>query len=89
MSLDVEFLQILRCPVTQCALRRVEPAELTQLNESIAAGEVRTEGGAPATSPLEDALVTTAGNRYYRVEDGIPVLLREEAVVVSMKEKAR
>ncbi len=70
-----ELLQILCCPVTKVAVRRLEPAGLEALNAAVAAGGARHADGTPVGQPLEAALVTADRATVYRVEAGIPVML--------------
>lgn len=79
--MDPRLLEILLCPVSHQGLRPAARDELDRLNQLIAEGRARTaDGKAPA--PLAAALVTLDGRRFYRIEDGIPVLLPEEGVVL-------
>lgn len=79
--MDPRLLAILRCPVSHQSLRLVAREELISLNRLIEQGRARTAEGKPCTA-LQGALVTADGKRFYRIEDGIPVLLPEEAILV-------
>ncbi len=79
--MDPRLLEILLCPVSHQGLRPAARAELDRLNRLIAEGRVRTADGRLPT-PFTAALVTHDGRRFYRIEDGIPVLLPEEGVVL-------
>ncbi|MDW8479304.1 MAG: hypothetical protein RML12_04990 [Xanthomonadales bacterium] len=80
--MDPRLLEILRCPATRQPLRLASSGELAALNRMLAEGRaVPATGGGPA-STLAAALLTADGQRAYRIEDGIPVLLPEEAIVL-------
>ena len=61
---DPELLALLRCPRTLRPLRRSSPEEQTRL----------------AARGVNEALVTADGAIAYRIHDGIPVLLADEAI---------
>lgn len=81
--MDRKLLDILVCPVTRQGLALADTATLQALNQAIAAGSARRADGSAQTDPVREALVTSDGKRAYRVDDGIPVLLDEEAVLLS------
>jgi len=78
--MDSELLKILCCPETHQLLRLAEPAVLEELNRKIAAGLLKTRGGAPVTQKIESGLVRNDGKFLYPIRQGIPVLLVEEAL---------
>ncbi len=79
--MDRRLLDLLACPATHQALRLLDATALAALNAEIARGSVSRADGTAQHAPLREALVTTDGLRIYRVEDGIPVLLVEEALL--------
>ena len=80
MTLDPEFLSILRTPDSKRPLAPMEPAALTALNQAIAAGQVRDRGGEVVAEPLEAALEAQGEAVVYPIRDGIPDLLVERAL---------
>jgi uncharacterized protein YbaR (Trm112 family) len=50
------------------------------LNSAIAAQSVKQLDGQQLTVPLKEALITHDQKLIYRIDDGIPVLLSEEAI---------
>jgi uncharacterized protein YbaR (Trm112 family) len=78
--MDRKLLDILCCPSTKQPLALLTEADLAALNRAIAAGGVLRADGSPQAEPLAEALVTRDRRTIYRVDDGIPVLLADEAV---------
>ncbi|MBD7989028.1 Trm112 family protein [Luteimonas sp. Sa2BVA3] len=84
--MDRKLLDILVCPTSRQPLALLEPAGLEALNRAIAAGGVTRGDDAPQAEPLREALVTRDRRTVYRVDDGIPVLLAEEAIATAQVE---
>jgi uncharacterized protein YbaR (Trm112 family) len=78
--MDRTLLDLLVCPATHQPLHRLDAAQRERVNAAIGRGELARTDGARATHALADALATRDGRRVYRVDDGIPVLLVEEAL---------
>ncbi|MFU8895870.1 MAG: Trm112 family protein [Gammaproteobacteria bacterium] len=78
--IDRKLVEILRCPVSREAVAIVPKDQLRQLNAAIAAGELKHADGRPVEGPREAALVTADGARIYPVNDGIPIMLADEAI---------
>ena len=78
--MDRKLLDILVCPATRQPLALLETAGLDALNRAIAAGGVLRGDGSPQTQPLRAALVTRDRKTVYRIDDGIPVLLVDDAL---------
>ena len=77
--MDKKLLDILVCPVTRQPLAQLDGERLKALNTAIGQSGVQF-GGHRQTDALREALVTRDGKRIYRVDDGIPVLLPDEAL---------
>jgi len=80
MPLDKRLLEILCCPVSKQPVQPLTRVQLDVLNRAIAAGEVRTVDGEPWTAPLREGLITRDAKSIYRVDDGIPVMLADQAL---------
>ncbi|MBF6022754.1 Trm112 family protein [Lysobacter niastensis] len=81
--MDRKLLDLLVCPTTRQPLQLLDSRGLQALNGAIAAGGiVRGDGSAQAES-LQEALVTRDRKTVYRIDDGIPVLLAEEAIATA------
>jgi len=78
--MDQRLLSLLRCPASQAPLRPLRRDELDALNRTIAAGTATLADGQPWRTPLQAALITEDRARVYRIEDGIPVMLADQAI---------
>nr|WP_298151759.1 Trm112 family protein [uncultured Pseudoxanthomonas sp.] len=81
--MDRKLLDLLCCPSTRQPLAVLEARGLEALNRAIAAGRVKRADDSPQSEALREALVTHDRKTVYRVEDGIPVLLAEEAIATA------
>ena len=81
--MDRKLLDILVCPASRQPLALLDAAGLDALNRAIAAGGVRRGDDAPQAEPLREALVTHDRRIVYRVDDGIPVLLADDAIATA------
>jgi uncharacterized protein YbaR (Trm112 family) len=81
--MDKRLLDILCCPTSHAPLRLLSAAELDAVNRAIGSGQVEDAGGRPCTGTVGEALITRDGRTIYRVDDGIPVLLADEAIAAS------
>lgn len=84
--MDRKLLDLLVCPTTRQPLALLDGRSLKSLNEAIAAGSVVRADGNIQTDALREALVTRDRARIYRIDDGIPVLLAEEAIATAQVE---
>lgn len=81
--MDRKLLDLLVCPTTRQPLALLDSRGLHAANAAIAAGGiVRGDGNAQADA-LREALVTRDRKTLYRLDDGIPVLLAEEAIATA------
>ncbi len=78
--MDRKLLDILCCPSSRQPLAMLESRGLDVLNRAIAAGGVQRVDSSAQDGALREALVTRDRKLVYRVDDGIPVLLAEEAI---------
>lgn len=81
--MDKKLLDILVCPATRQPLALLEKAALETLNHAVASGTVKRNDDSPQAEPLREALITRDRKTVYRVDDGIPVLLVEEAIATA------
>ena len=81
--MDRKLLDILCCPATKQPLALLNAAELAALNRAIGDGAVKRADGERLKQPLQEGLVTRDHRTVYRVDDGIPVLLADEAIATA------
>ena len=83
--MDRKLLDLLVCPSTRQSLALLDNRGLQALNQAIGGGGggvIRGDGSAQA-EPVREALVTRDRKLVYRIDDGIPVLLAEEAIATA------
>lgn len=78
--IDRRLLDILCCPISHDPVQPLSSRQLDALNAAIAAGEVQTVEGVAVKQALAAGLITRDGKRIYAVDDGIPVMLADEAI---------
>lgn len=81
--MDRKLLDLLVCPTTRQPLSLLDSRGLQTANGAIASGGIVRADGSPQTDALREALVTRDRKTLYRVDDGIPVLLAEEAIATA------
>ena len=79
-AIDQKLLDILCCPVSKVPLVALSSKQLSALNVHITAQGALNVDGQTVSGTIVDALISTDGKVIYRIEDGIPVLLPEEAI---------
>ncbi len=84
--MDRKLLDLLVCPVTRQPLALLDGRGLQAINAAIAAGGVVRGDGSAQADALRQALVTRDRKTVYRIDDGIPVLLAEEAIATAQVE---
>ncbi len=81
--MDKKLLSILCCPVSHKGLSLARAEMLKSLNAAITAGRLTNRDGKVVAAEMDEALVTDDGKILYPVNDGIPVLLEGESVMLS------
>ena len=81
--MDRKLLDLLVCPATRQPLAMLDAPGLEALNRQIATGGLQRADGSAQAEPLRAALVTRDRKTVYRIDDGIPVLLVEEAIATA------
>lgn len=81
--MDRKLLDLLCCPTSRQPLALLDARGLDALNQAIGAGGVRRADESAQTEALRQALITRDRKTVYRVDDGIPVLLAEEAIATA------
>jgi uncharacterized protein len=83
MPLDKRLLEILCCPTTRQPVLPMNATQLAAFNAALAEGQLRHADGSPLTGSLGEGLITRDNKTVYRVDDGIPVMLADQAISVS------
>ena len=78
--IDKDLLEILVCPENHQKLVLLSDAELARVNDRILASDVRDKSGTAITAPLGGGLLREDLLMLYKIVDGIPVLLIDEAI---------
>ena len=81
--MDRKLLDLLVSPLTRQSLSLLDTRGLEAVNAAIAAGGVVRGDGSPQPDAIAEALVTRDRKTVYRVDDGIPVLLGEDAIATA------
>lgn len=87
--MEKALLEILRCPHSRQPLRLLERAELKAVNAAIAAGAVPAHPAGSARTPWSAGLACDDGRFAYPLDDGIPVLLADEAIELATIDSLR
>ena len=80
MKIPDSLIKILRCPENHQSLSMAEPDTLLELNQRIAANQLKNHGGTLVEAVIEAGLVREDRKRLYPVIDGFPVMLVDEAI---------
>lgn len=80
--MDKRLLSILCCPVTHKGLRLADARVLQEVNIAITEGRLQNHDGHRPSRPFGEALVTDDGKILYPINDGIPVLLEGESILL-------
>ena len=80
-TLNLELLEILRCPETGGHLRLALPEEVQRINAAILGSSIKNRDGEAINEILEECLVCDSAGLCYPVRDGLPLMLPTEAFV--------
>jgi uncharacterized protein YbaR (Trm112 family) len=84
--MDKKLLDILCCPITRQSLLPLSSNRLETLNAGILRAGINQRDGGSLCIPLKQALISADGKWIYRIDDGIPVLLADEAIAAAQLE---
>jgi ubiquinone/menaquinone biosynthesis C-methylase UbiE/uncharacterized protein YbaR (Trm112 family) len=79
----MEWISILKCPITGNDLRALEQQEIDELNKKISRGEIWQADGKPFTTQISKGLISLKGDFIYPILNEIVLLLKDLAVVDS------
>ena len=80
--IDKDLLDILACPEDKTPVSLAEQSLVDKINKKIEAGEVKNRGGETVETQMDGGLVREDGACLYRIEDGIPIMLIDEAIAL-------
>ncbi len=80
MSIDSKLLAILRCPLTKQSLAVLSNEKIAEINALIETGTLQYADGTDIESQIEQGLITANGNRIYRIDSGIPIMLQGKSI---------
>ena len=80
MRMDKRLLDILCDPVSKTPLKPLSKAQLDTINQAIRASEVQLTTGNRWSQELKAGLISIDGKVVYRIDDGIPILIADEAI---------
>jgi len=80
----MEWIEILKCPISGNSLRALTSEEVSRLNDKINAGTVFQADGNSFHQKIEKGLITTSGEYIYPIIKDIVLLLRDLAIVDSI-----
>ena len=81
MAIDRKLIEILVCPATKVPVKLLARDRLAVLNRCIEAGEIERLDGTKVDKALESALITEDGRTLYAIEDDIPIMLEDQAIL--------
>lgn len=84
--MDRKLLDILCCPTTRQPLALLGAEDLERINRAVTAGALERADGTAQSEPLAAGLITRDRRTVYRIDDGIPVLLADEALATAQVE---
>jgi uncharacterized protein len=88
-KMNSELLEILRCPDDRTELTKADDELLANVNSAIRDGRVACRSGERRAEPIDGGLVRAAHDVMYPIVDGIPLLLREEAISLDQLSSGR
>ena len=78
--IDKELLDILACPENKTSVKLVEQSVIDEINGRIEKGEVKNRGGQQVEKKIDGGLIREDGAYLYPIDDGIPIMLIDEAI---------
>jgi uncharacterized protein YbaR (Trm112 family) len=78
-----ELLSMLRCPEDRSTLVPADNQLVEHLNAAIRRGVLVNRGGKCLEQEIDGGLIRADGSVLYPIVDGIPVLLKDEAIPIA------
>ena len=81
--IDKDLVDLLVCPETRQELSIADEALIEKINNLISEGKLTNRAKDKISEPIDGGLITADGKYLYPVKDRVPILLVNEAIVVS------
>lgn len=81
MPISDHLLKILCCPETKQPVKMLDEAKLQKLNELIGQNAIKNREGQLLKDTIPEAIITIDEKTIYRIDEGIPVMLIDEAIM--------
>ena len=78
--IDPELLKIMCCPETHQMIALAEPSLIENLNQQIAAGQLKNRAGQLIKEKIDGGLVREDRKFAYPIRENIPIMLIDEAI---------
>ena len=82
--IDELLLPLLRCPLSRQPLAPAPRELVARLENARAAGTLCNRAGQPLAEPIDGGLVRADGALFFPVRAGIPLLVADESVELSV-----
>jgi ubiquinone/menaquinone biosynthesis C-methylase UbiE/uncharacterized protein YbaR (Trm112 family) len=83
----MEWIHILKCPITGQSLRALTDTEIQQINQKMQAAQVWQANGVTMKDPIVKGLISNQGQYIYPIIKEIVVLLKDLALITNLSDK--
>ncbi|MEE9443620.1 MAG: Trm112 family protein [candidate division Zixibacteria bacterium] len=83
MPINDQLLEVLCCPNTKQPVKMLDEEKLKRLNELIGEGIIKNREGQVLKDTIPEAIITVDEKTIYRIDEGIPVMLIDEAIAAN------
>jgi len=80
--MNKEVVEILKCPISGTDLHLANQSDLESFNKRITEGSLFFADGSKVNSVAEEALISSTGNYYYIITEGIIWLRKDKAIII-------
>lgn len=76
------LIEIIKCPLSNEKLHLAEASIVEELAARQRSGQLFSHKGIQIDEPFEEGLINESATFFYRIADGIPTLLPDEAIAL-------